>query len=228
MRVLTVQPVEEAEMAENNIIPFTFEMQDIRAVERDGEPWFVLADVCRILEHTNPSQAASRLDEDERNTLTINDGNRGNPNVTIINESGLYSLIMTSRTPNAKRFKKWVTSEVLPSIRKTGSYALAARQAPDELDAIQAMVDAIRENRQRVNHLEKAVENFGAHEDYRSIKAHAALMGRKIATKESGELGRQATALSKQEGRKIGRQPDESFGQVNTYHRDILEKIFEK
>ena len=87
-------------------------------------PWCVLADVCRVLEIGNPSQAAARLDDDERHTLTTDEG-ISDPRVqalTIINESGLYSLILTSRKTQAKRFKKWVTAEVLPAIRKTGSY----------------------------------------------------------------------------------------------------------
>lgn len=118
-------------MIENNrsVIPFEFEGKGVRVLDQSGEPWFVLADVCRVLEHTNPSKAAERLDDDEKNTLTISEGIRqgaGNPNVSVVNESGLYSLILTSRKPAAKRFKKWVTSEVLPSIRKTGGYGRSA------------------------------------------------------------------------------------------------------
>ena len=102
-----------------------FEYQNhekFRIIDRDGEPWFVLADVCRELEIANPSDAASRLDADEKDTLGIADGIGRQKLQTVINESGLYSLILTSRKEGAKRFKKWVTSEVLPAIRKTGSY----------------------------------------------------------------------------------------------------------
>lgn len=105
-----------------------FETEDkdhFRTINRDGEPWFVLADVCRALEIGNPSQAATRLDEDEKETLITNEGRPGPQAMTIINESGLYSLILTSRKDGAKRFKKWITSEVLPSIRKTGGYRRA-------------------------------------------------------------------------------------------------------
>jgi prophage antirepressor-like protein len=107
-----------------------FEYQNhekFRIIDRNGEPWFVLVDVCRELEIANSSDAASRLDPDERDTLGITDGmGRSKPH-TVINESGLYSLILTSRKEGAKRFKKWVTSEVLPAIRKTGSYHGMAR-----------------------------------------------------------------------------------------------------
>lgn len=104
-----------------------FEYEDhrpFRIIDRDGEPWFALSDVCRELDITNVGNAAARLDDDEKDNIRNPDvnGGRGNPNLTIINESGLYSLILASRKPDAKRFKKWVTAEVLPSIRKTGGY----------------------------------------------------------------------------------------------------------
>lgn len=102
-----------------------FETEDhnqFRTVDRDGEPWFVLADVCKVLDIANPRDAASRLDDDEKDAVGITDAIGRPQQQTIINESGLYSVILTSRKEGAKRFKKWVTSEVLPSIRKTGSY----------------------------------------------------------------------------------------------------------
>lgn len=91
-------------------------------IDRDGEPWFVLNEVCAKLDIANPSDAASRLDDDEKDVLGITDTIGRVQKRVIINESGLYSVILTSRKPEAKRFKKWVTSEVLPSIRKTGGY----------------------------------------------------------------------------------------------------------
>lgn len=120
-----------------NIVPFEFEGNAVRVVERVGEPWFVLADVCRVLEIGNPSQAATRLDDDEKATLTNNEGQAGQgaQQFTVINESGLYSLILTSRKPAAKRFKKWVTADVLPTIRKTGGYG-SATALPDLSDPV--------------------------------------------------------------------------------------------
>lgn len=110
----------------HNLIPHVFNTITIRSLERDGQIWFVAADVCKALEINNPSQALTRLDSDEKTTLTNNEGRAGQgaQNYNIINESGLYSLILRSRKTEAKQFKKWVTSEVLPSIRKTGSYSL--------------------------------------------------------------------------------------------------------
>lgn len=94
---------------------------EIRTVDLQGEPWFVASDVCKILDLGNTSQALSRLDEDEKNTIILNEG-IGNPNKSIVNEYGLYNLVLTSRKKEAKEFKRWVTHEVLPSIRKHGAY----------------------------------------------------------------------------------------------------------
>lgn len=97
---------------------------EIRTVLIENEPWFVAVDVCRALEIGNSSQAISRLDADEKMiTLISNEGNkRGNPNMTVVKEPGLYTLILSSRKPEAKAFKRWITHEVIPTIRKTGGY----------------------------------------------------------------------------------------------------------
>ena len=93
---------------------------EIRTALIENEPWFVAVDVCRALEIGNSSQAISRLDADEKMiTLISNEGNkRGNPNMTVVNEPGLYTLILSSRKPEAKAFKRWTAHEVIPSIRK--------------------------------------------------------------------------------------------------------------
>ena len=106
--------------------PFSFDGLQLRVItDEQGVPWFVAADVCAVLEIGNPSQALSRLDDDEK-TLVANEGHgqREAPTMNAINESGLYSLILGSRKPSARAFKRWVTHEVLPAIRRTGSYAL--------------------------------------------------------------------------------------------------------
>lgn len=106
----------------NNITEFNFNSMDVRVITKNNDPWFVLIDVCKILELENPRNITARLDEDEKDAVHIVDTIGRSQEMTIINESGLYSLILRSRKPEAKRFKKWVTSEVLPAIRKTGSY----------------------------------------------------------------------------------------------------------
>lgn len=103
---------------------FMYGSQQVRTVVIDGEPWFVAKDVCDVLGLDNVPQATSRLDADERNTIILSDGiRRGNPNRVIISEAGLYVLILSSEKAEAKTFKRWITHEVIPAIRKTGSYS---------------------------------------------------------------------------------------------------------
>lgn len=106
---------------------FEFEAMPVRVIAGDdGESWFVAIDVCRVLEIAKPENAYGRLDDDEKGTRTV--GTPGGPQeMVIINEAGLYNLTFASRKPAAKRFKRWVTHEVLPSIRKTGSYQTGNR-----------------------------------------------------------------------------------------------------
>lgn len=108
----------------NNLTVFNFENKEVRTLLIDNEPWFIGKEVTEILGYSNPRDALSKhVDDEDKNTVAIRDGNKGNPNQTLINESGLYSLILSSKLPSAKRFKKFVTSEVLPSLRKHGMYA---------------------------------------------------------------------------------------------------------
>jgi prophage antirepressor-like protein len=122
----------------SDLIPFDFEGAAVRVVLRGGEPWFVLADVCLVLSVGNSRDAARRLDDDEKGVDTI-DTPGGSQQMVVINEAGLYSLILTSRKAEARKFKKWVVGEVLPSIRRTGGYGspaadpLAALRDPDTL-----------------------------------------------------------------------------------------------
>jgi prophage antirepressor-like protein len=116
----------------SSIVSFNFVAQSVRVVVIDGNPWFVAADVCAALTIANARDAVAKLDEDERKSLKnnsvgntdglINQQLNAEQEINLINESGLYSLILTSRKPEAKKFKKWVTAEVLPAIRKTGRY----------------------------------------------------------------------------------------------------------
>lgn len=106
---------------------------EVRTLSIDGEPWFVGKDVADILGYTNPRDAlAKHVDDEDKNTVAICDGTPGNPNTTVINESGLYSLILSSKLPTAKKFKRWVTAEVLPAIRKTGGYIAGQEHMSDE------------------------------------------------------------------------------------------------
>lgn len=120
----------------NALIPFDYEGSSVRVLTgEDGQPWFVAADVARILEIGNPSQAMTRLDDDER-TLISNEGR----DLNVVSEAGLYSLILGSRKPEAKAFKRWVTHEVLPAIRRHGVYATPALTGPALMAA--ALIEA--------------------------------------------------------------------------------------
>ena len=106
----------------NELTVWNYGDNDVRILMIDDEPWLVLADVCRVLELSETHRVAARLDEDEKGrTLMTTPG--GTQNMTIISESGFYSVVLRSDKPQAKPFRKWVTSVVLPSIRKNGFYA---------------------------------------------------------------------------------------------------------
>lgn len=107
----------------NDIQLFAFKNKRIRTLIFNNEPWFIGKDVADILGYSNPRDASSKhVDDEDKNSVAIRDGNKGNPNQTIINESGVYGLIFSSKLPDAKSFKRWVTTEVLPQIRVSGSY----------------------------------------------------------------------------------------------------------
>ena len=145
---------------------FRFEDVQIRIVVVDDEPWFVAADVCAALSIANPSDAVRRLDQDDLgSTEVVDSAGRRNPNTRIVNESGLYDLVLDSRKPEAKRFRRWVTGVVLPEIRRTGSYSTApaprAELSPREL-AMLVIAEADRADaaEQKVAELEPAARSW--------------------------------------------------------------------
>lgn len=137
------------------------EFGKMRTLVKDGDPWFVGKDVAEILGYSNTRDAmAKHVDDEDKNTVAIRDGIQGNPNVTIINESGLYSLILSSKLLTAKKFKRWVTSEILPAIRKHGGYL-----TPDKVEEILTDPDSIirlatqlKEERAKRAEAEKVIE----------------------------------------------------------------------
>lgn len=115
-------------MSNMPVVPFSFESHEVRVVTLDDEPWFVAADVCEVLVHSNPTVAIQTLDDDERAKKSL--GRQGE--IWMISESGLYTLIFRSNKPQAKPFRRWVTHEVLPSIRKNGFYSFEEDPPTDE------------------------------------------------------------------------------------------------
>lgn len=159
------------------------EFGEVRSFIKNGEPWFVAKDVCDILGLTNPSESLKALDDDEKSTLRISEGG---PAVNIINESGLYTLVLRSRKPEAKKFKKWVTTEVLPSIRKYGAYMTdntieKALTSPDFLIQLATQLKEEREKR---------------------IQSEAFL--HKIATSQNSLLVREVAKIASKDGFTIG------------------------
>lgn len=114
---------------------FNYNEKQVRTIIKDGEPWFVAKDVCIVLELGDTHKAVDRLDDDERNLIPVTDSLGRQQETYIVNEPGLYSLILGSRKPEAKLFKRWITHEVIPSIRKTGQYALIPKTLPEVLRA---------------------------------------------------------------------------------------------
>lgn len=132
------------------------EFGEVRSLTLNDEPWFVGKDVADILGYTNSRKAISDHVDDEDKGVTKCDTLGGKQDLTIINESGLYSLILSSKLPTAKKFKRWVTSEVLPAIRKTGGY-----QIPDNpMDALKLMFEAQTQTNDKVEHIQEDVKEL--------------------------------------------------------------------
>jgi hypothetical protein len=120
----------------NAIQVFTYNSNQVRMLNKNGEPWWVLADVCNVLGLSTPARVAERLDDDEVSQTHIIDALGRKQKASIINESGLYSVILRSDKKEAKSFRKWVTSEVLPSIRRTGTYSIHQQEDTDSVDLL--------------------------------------------------------------------------------------------
>lgn len=136
-----------------------FEGQELRIIEKDNEPWFVAKDVCDILEIKNNRDAISRLDDDEKGVV-LTDTPGGRQNLTTVNEFGLYSLVLTSRKPEAKQFKRWITHEVIPSIRKHGAYMTPEKIEETLLnpDTIIKLATNLKEEQQKRAKAEQTIE----------------------------------------------------------------------
>lgn len=132
------------------------EFGEIRTLEINNEPWFVAKDICEILEIKNSRQALTRLDEDEKADVILNDGSQ-NRNMSAVNEYGLYNLILASRKKEAKEFKRWITHEVIPSIRKHGGYIAGQEEMTDEELMAKAVLMA-NSKIQELNHKNQQLE----------------------------------------------------------------------
>lgn len=210
---------------------FDYQGYKVRTVVVDGAIWFVAKDVCDVLGLGDVSKATSRLDEDERGTNTVRTPS-GDQSMLVISEPGLYSLILTSRKEEAKRFKKWVTAEVLPAIRMTGEYSshnmtnaeLILKQAQELVahERVLKVHDAkLGEHEQRIATLEGGAVPAG----YYSVKRFSAKHGLRLNASEAIIMGKRASALCAMSGIARYQQNDENFDKVWTYPEYILQEI---
>ena len=141
----------------NELQIFNYYGNSVRTVEISGEPWFVLKDVCAVLGIANHKMTAQRLDGDEVSLTDLTDALGRQQETTIINESGLYNVILRSDKPEAKPFRKWVTAEVIPAIRKTGGYQSKALSGAEQL---LAQAKYLVEQERRLKAVEEKQERF--------------------------------------------------------------------
>ena len=128
-------------MTATDLIPFNYGSHEVRTLIIDGEPWFVLADLARVLGIAGVGRLASRLDEGVRQAHTL-ETRGGRQEMTIVSEAGMYEVVIRSDKPEAVAFRRWITHEVLPSIRKTGGYGSAVPALPDRRALAQMVIDA--------------------------------------------------------------------------------------
>ena len=186
-----------------NEIVKVYKNSPVRIVEKGGEPWFVAKDVCDILALGNPRSSIALLDEDERGVHSM-DTPSGKQEMGIISEAGLYSLILRSRKPEAKAFKRWVTHEVLPSIRKTGAY-LSPGMSNEQIKALVTTLE------------EEVYRRIQAENRLAKLEAHAEELARAaIPATPFGELsqktGRPRTCLVRNYLRSAQEVKQEHFG----------------
>lgn len=224
-----------------NLEIFKNENFEIRVtVDETGEPLFCLADVCKVLELTTPAKVAeaikSEFEGSELNSYPFETVG-GRQNFTMITEPQLYFVLMRSNKPNAKPFRMWVNKEVLPSIRKTGSYT----QKPlSQIEILQGSVEILAAHEKDIKvikndisdlHKEqlKARHNINRllnNDNYMTLIAYMNLNGISQKGYHIPSLGKKATRLSNEQGAFMGAVIDPRYGRVNTYSTEILRQIF--
>lgn len=168
----------------NDLQVFDFEQKSVRVVMKGSEPWWVAKDVADILEFRDAANAIRLLDEDEKGTQKVSTPG-GEQEMSVINESGLYTLIMRSNKPEAKRFRKWVTSEVLPTIRKTGSYSV--KKDPDEERKLEIARQRIALQEKNANaRLAKIMQRMVEHPAYELTKESKQILAHEITHLTTG------------------------------------------
>lgn len=186
----------------NDLQLFKFENKNVRTLQIDGEPWFVGKDVANVLGYQNGNRDVNRhVDEDDK-TVTKCGTSGGTQEMTVINESGLYSLILFSKLPSAKEFKHWITSEVLPQIRKTGKYA------PKPLSREELLAKAVLEADTMIKEQKELLEQKTREIEEKNNKLEEqkpkVIFAESVVASDSAILIRELAHLIKQNGFEIG------------------------
>jgi prophage antirepressor-like protein len=200
----------------NELQLFNYEAHEVRVITRDNEPWWVLKDVCAVLGLSNPTVVAARLDADEVTKFDLG-GLSGESN--IINESGLYNVIVRSDKPEAKRFKRWVTHEVLPSIRKHGLYAI-----DEVLENPDLLINALTELKAERARTAKLQSDLDESKDWFTIKRAAFINHVEWKSLDWRKLKYQSVLMN----RPVKKIFDANYGEVNLYHRSVFEAVYPK
>lgn len=202
----------------------------------DGEPWFVTADVCKCLELTNTSMALTRLDEDEKDDISLTDAIGRKQQTSIVNESGLYILVMGSRKPEAKAFRRWIAHDVLPSIRKHGAYMVPSLvdQMLADPDTMIRLLTELKAEREKSAALadkveEQAVE-LNESERYWTIAKYNRMNKLEWSLDICKKAGKEASRYARLHNYQVKRceTNDERFGWVNSYNLDMLNMLFRR
>ena len=213
---------------------FSYNGDQVRTVQWDGETWWVLKDVCGVLGLTTPARVSERLFQDDVSQTHIIDSLGRRQETTIINESGLYEVIIRSDKAEAKNFRRWVTREVLPSIRKYGAYMteVTADRILDDPDFGIQLLSKLKEERQRnialtAKNEDMAVRLNESDRFWTIMKFNRHFhMGWDMAACQRN--GKKASAYSRQHGYEIRKcqTNDDRFGETNSYAYEVLEALF--
>ena len=181
----------ENEILTPEVFQFSSTKQEVRSLLVENEPWLVVKDICDILGHSNHKVAIKGLDDEEVRKVYL-PSNGGKQMTVVVNESGLYTLIMRSNKPEAKAFRKWVTSEVLPAIRKKGYYGVKPEQKNDYIDARDVPYSSKEFNGFQIRHIEIEGELWLSLNDL-----HAAIGSRTDSTQAARKLNHKQTLARK-------------------------------
>lgn len=207
---------------------------EIRTSGTSEEPLFCLADLCSVLE-LRPNDVRQRLDDGVVSTHPITDSLGREQQANFVNEDGMYDVILDSRKPQARAFRKWITSEILPSIRKTGCYSVGKPLSPIEMQLemmksmqlqLQELIDTKEEVKQLKSEIAEVKQRTTTELDASTIVAYVTRNHIKLDVTKYGAMGRKASSLCKKRGIEVTKINDVRWGTVSVYPDSVLEEVF--